>query len=239
MTENTARFVALDLETTGLSEGNRIIEIGCVEIIGRTITGREYQQYVDPVHAIEPDALKVHGITREQLEGEPRFEDVLDALLDFVHDAEVLIHNAPFDLKFLNYEMKLLRDGRSFEDCCHKVTDTLEIAKRHFPGRSSLDNLCDIYQIDRAERTRHGALLDAQLLAKVYLHMTGGQIGLGLAQPTRLELGALERPDQIGLCPPTPAERTAHQALIDDLDTARPDGRKSLWHKVLATMAEG
>lgn len=233
MSEHADRLVVLDLETTGLSDGNRVVEIGCVEIIGRTITGREYQQYVDPQREVEPDALKVHGISNEQLEGEPKFSEVLDALLEFVADAEVLIHNAKFDLKFLNYEMSLAQDGRNFEDCCRKVTDTLEIARRKFPGRSSLDQLCDIYQVDRAERDYHGALLDCQLLAKVYLHMTGGQIGLGLNRPAALERDNLMAPEHIELLAPTEAERAAHEAMLSDLDTARADGQKSLWRRVL------
>ena len=235
MTEETGRLVALDLETTGISEGNRVIEIGCVEIVDRKITGREFQQYVDPERDIEEEAQVVHGITSERLQGEPKFSEVLEDLLAFVQDAEVLIHNAGFDLRFLDYEMRHARCDQTFEKSCRKVTDTLQMARAKFPGGSSLDQLCDYFRVDRTHRDRHGALLDAQLLAKVYLHMTGGQIGLVLAGQARPVFQGLTRPESIHVPEPTAEERQAHEALMDELDRDLGEERKCLWRKVLET----
>ena len=172
-----ARQVTLDVETTGLSatRGHRIIEIGCVEIIDRETTGRVFWRHVDPERDIDPGAFEVHGIGREKLRGKPKFADVADRLLEFVRDAEVLIHNAKFDLSFLDAELRRAGRAESFRECCRKVTDTLTMARRMFPGSSRrLDDLCDMLGVDRSGRTQHGALLDAKLLAQVYLRMTGG-----------------------------------------------------------------
>ena len=173
---HSARKVALDVETTGLSaeRGHRVIEIGCVEIVDREITGRVFHRYIDPERDIDARAQRVHGIDRERLRGEPKFVAVLDELLEFVRDAEVLIHNARFDLGFLDAELSHAGRAESFRECCRKVTDTLPMARRIFPdNRHRLDDLCDLLGVDRSGRARHGALLDAQLLAEVYMRIAG------------------------------------------------------------------
>ena len=172
----SARKVALDVETTGLGagRGHRVIEIGCVEIVDGELTGRVFHRYLDPERDIDARAQRVHGIDREQLRGEPKFAQVLDELLEFVRNAEVLIHNARFDVGFLDAELRHAGRAESFRGCCRKVTDTLPMARRMFPGRGHrLDDLCDLLGVDRSGRTRHGALLDAQLLAEVYMRMAG------------------------------------------------------------------
>lgn len=173
---HAARKVALDVETTGLSvaRGHRVIEIGCVEIADGAITGRVFHRYLDPERDIDVGAQLVHGIGRERLRGEPKFAQVLDALLEFVRNAEVLVHNARFDVDFLDAELRYAGRAELFRECCRKVTDTLLMARRMFPGRGHrLDDLCDLLGVDRSGRTRHGALLDAQLLAEVYMRMAG------------------------------------------------------------------
>ncbi|MDY6812761.1 MAG: DNA polymerase III subunit epsilon [Pseudomonadota bacterium] len=175
------RQIVLDTETTGLewSQGHRIIEIGCVEIEHRRLTGRHFHCYLNPDRDIDEGALAVHGITLESLREQPRFAEVVEELLAFVQDAELVIHNADFDIGFLNYELGLLGgERRRMEHCC-RVVDTLHLARRLHPGqRNSLDALCKRYEIDNSHRDLHGALLDAQILASVYLAMTGGQVAL-------------------------------------------------------------
>ena len=174
------RLVVLDTETTGLEvrEGHRIIEVGAIEMVGRRITERRFHHYVNPERDSDDGALAVHGLSADFLRDKPRFADVADELLAFVKDAEVVIHNAAFDLEFLDSE--LARIGRqSFTQHCVKVTDSLQLAREQHPGkRNSLDALCDRYQVSNAHRTLHGALLDAGLLAEVYLAMTRGQDSL-------------------------------------------------------------
>jgi len=186
------RQVVLDTETTGLEvrEGHRIIEIGCLEILARRVTERRLHQYVNPERASDEGALAVHGLTDELLADKPRFADVVDELLAFVRDAEVIIHNAPFDLEFLDRE--LARLGRPpFAEHCVRVTDSLQLARELHPGkRNSLDALCERYGVANAHRTLHGALLDAGLLADVYLAMTRGQEAL--AMDLRTELAAAD-----------------------------------------------
>jgi len=228
---STPRQVALDLETTGLTVGNRVIEIGCVEIIGRDLTGRQYQSYVNPNCEIEEGAQRVHGITSEQLVGKPKFPEILDEVLEFVKDAEVLIHNAGFDLGFLNHEMKLAGRGDKFEDCCLKITDTLMLAREKSSGGSSLDQLCDFYQVDRRQRERHGALLDAQLLAHVYLRMTGGQMGLSLEVQTRRRRAKVEEAI-IPVPPATPEERHRHEEFLDIIQDQCEDDQDCVWRKL-------
>lgn len=224
------RRVALDLETTGLTVGNRVIEIGCVEIIDRDLTGRQYQSYVNPNCEIEEGAQRVHGITSEQLVGEPKFPEILDEVLEFVKDAEVLIHNAGFDLGFLNHEMKLAARGDKFEDCCLKITDTLMLAREKSSGGSSLDQLCDFYQVDRRQREKHGALLDAQLLAHVYLRMTGGQMGLSLEVQTRRRRAKVEEAI-IPVLKASPEERNRHEEFLDIIQKQCEDGQDCVWRK--------
>jgi DNA polymerase III subunit epsilon len=174
------RQIILDTETTGLNprNGDRIIEIGCIELLNRRPTGNSFHHYVNPGRDSELGALAVHGLTTEFLADKPRFADVVDALCDFVKDAEILIHNAAFDVAFLDEELaRLERPG--FAGHCARVTDTLAMARELHPGkRNSLDALCERYGVSNAHRTLHGALLDAELLADVYLAMTRGQESL-------------------------------------------------------------
>jgi DNA polymerase-3 subunit epsilon len=175
------RQIILDTETTGLSpeQGHRIIEIAGVEIIDRILTGKHFHVYINPERAIDPEAQKVHGISLEFLKDKPVFSAIGQDFLSYINGAEIIAHNASFDLRFLNHELKRLNPAfRQLEDQ-YKVTDTLALAKKlHIGQRNNLDALCKRYQIDNTKRTLHGALMDAQLLAMVYLAMTGGQSSL-------------------------------------------------------------
>jgi len=189
------RQIVLDTETTGLhpDNGDRIVEIGCVELFNRRPTGRTLHHYVNPERDSEPGALEVHGLTREFLGDKPRFAEVAEAIIEFLAGAELLIHNAPFDEAFLDAEFARISLPRFRLHCRTRVVDTLEIAKELHPGkRNSLDALCERYQVSNAHRVLHGALLDAQLLAEVYLAMTRGQESLVIemeSEPT-VETGA-------------------------------------------------
>ncbi len=177
------RQIVLDTETTGLehSQGHRLIEIGCVELVGRRLTGRHFHRYVNPEREIDAGAIEVHGITNAMLVDEPLFAQIADELLDFVRGAELIIHNAPFDIGFLNSELGLLGRGERIEQLC-TVIDTLVMARQRHPGqKNNLDALCQRYFVDNSQRELHGALLDAEILADVYLAMTGGQTALALA----------------------------------------------------------
>ena len=174
------RQIVLDTETTGLSaeNGDRIIEIGCVELLGRKITGNHFHPYLNPQRDSHEDALKVHGISNEFLRDKPEFEVIASDFLSFISGAEIIIHNASFDIGFLNKELERLNLGR-LTDHVAGVTDTLSMAKEMFPGkRNSLDALCDRLGVNNAARTLHGALLDAELLADVYICLTRGQNAL-------------------------------------------------------------
>jgi len=175
------RQIVLDTETTGLepAQGHRIIEIGCVEMIDRRLTGNNFHQYLQPDREIDQGAVEVHGLSNEFLADKPRFPDVVEAFMDYIRGSELIIHNAPFDVGFLNHELKLLPEPwPEISDHC-QVTDTLVMAKRLHPGqRNSLDALCKRYGIDNSHRELHGALLDSEILAEVYLAMTGGQTNL-------------------------------------------------------------
>ncbi|HSC69503.1 MAG TPA: DNA polymerase III subunit epsilon [Cellvibrio sp.] len=177
------RQIVLDTETTGLetSQGHRIIEIGCVELVNRRLTGRHYHQYIKPEREIDAGAQAVHGISNAMLEDKPVFARIADEFLQFVGDAELIIHNAAFDIGFINHEMNMLRPGfGSISDRCH-VIDTLLMARAKHPGqKNNLDALCKRYGVDNSQRELHGALLDAEILADVYLLMTGGQTTLSL-----------------------------------------------------------
>lgn len=177
------RQIVLDTETTGLetSQGHRIIEIGCVELVNRRLTGRHYHQYINPQREIDAGAQAVHGISNAMLEDKPVFARIADEFLQFVGDAELIIHNAAFDIGFINYELNMLRPGfGSITDRCH-VIDTLLMARAKHPGqKNNLDALCKRYGVDNSQRELHGALLDAEILADVYLLMTGGQTALSL-----------------------------------------------------------
>jgi DNA polymerase-3 subunit epsilon len=231
------RQIVLDTETTGLSaeNGDRIIEIGCVELLNRKLTGNNLHFYVNPERDSHEDALKVHGISNEFLRDKPKFGSIADQLLDYLHDAEVIIHNAPFDISFLNKEMERL--GRpSMKAVIGKVTDSLVMAKEMFPGkRNGLDALCDRLGVDNSGRTLHGALLDAELLADVYINMTRGQDALlmdlgdapgenGLIETldlSRFELPVLRANEQ---------EALAHDGVLADLDKASKG--KTVWRSL-------
>jgi len=187
------RQIVLDTETTGLEpkQGHRIIEIGCVELVNRKLTGNVYHQYIQPDREIDVGAMEVHGITNEFLQDKPRFSDIFDDFITFIKGAELVIHNAPFDVGFMDHEFKLFdRSSPRTETMC-KILDTLPLARQMHPGqRNSLDALCKRYDIDNSQREKHGALLDAEILADVYLAMTGGQVSLGLG-------GAQEQKNQM------------------------------------------
>jgi DNA polymerase-3 subunit epsilon len=221
------RLIVLDTETTGLNPktGDRIIEIGCVELVNRRLTGNNLHFYLNPERDSDPGALAVHGLTTEFLSDKPKFAEVAAEFRNYVQDAGIIIHNAPFDVGFLDAEFALL--GLSpFGDYCGEVIDTLVDAKRMFPGkRNSLDALCERFDINNGHRTLHGALLDAELLAEVYLAMTRGQESLvidmlgessagGDAAVLKASLAAIE----LTVLAAADDEQSAHQAVLDELD---------------------
>lgn len=174
------RQIALDTETTGIGHefGHRIIEIGCVELINRRLTGQTYHVYLNPQRLVDPGAFKVHGISDQFLQDKPDFKSISEEFLQFIDKAELIIHNAAFDLGFLNAELQRINHPESIENKCN-IVDTLVLARKKHPGqRNNLDALCKRYDIDNTERQLHGALLDAQILAQLYLAMTGGQTDL-------------------------------------------------------------
>ena len=176
--------IVLDTETTGLetSQDHRIIEIGCVELVGRKLTGRHYHQYVNPQRKVDVGAMEVHGITDQFLEDKPLFETVAREFLEFVDGADLVIHNAPFDVGFINHEIAKLNGAyQAIESGC-RIIDTLALARQKHPGqKNNLDALCKRYGVDNSQRDLHGALLDAEILADVYLLMTGGQVNLNIS----------------------------------------------------------
>ncbi len=240
------RIVALDTETTGLelSGGHRVIEIGCVEIENRAITGREFRRLLNPDRAVDAAAFAVHGIGDDELEDQPRFAEVEAEFIEFVAGAELIVHNAAFDVGFLDHELaRTASPLESLASVC-TITDTLQMAKARHPGqRNSIDSLCKRYDIDASARTKHGALLDAQLLAQVYLAMTGGQISLLLDEAPRAEPAAAgtrrksggARKSIIGFAP-SAAEQAAHQALLRKIDGLSDSG--CLWLQLRGGEAE-
>jgi DNA polymerase-3 subunit epsilon len=209
------RQIVLDTETTGLNprSGDRIIEIGCVELVNRRLTGNNFHRYINPERDSEEGALAVHGLTTEFLSDKPKFAEIADELRDYVRDAEIIIHNAPFDIGFLDAEFGRL-DLPSFMDHVAKVTDTLVQAKEMHPGkRNSLDALCDRYGVSNAHRALHGALLDAELLAEVYLAMTRGQNSLTID----LHVNDADLPDGARAAPAPMPEIIVLQATTDEL----------------------
>jgi DNA polymerase-3 subunit epsilon len=231
------RQIVLDTETTGLetSENHRIIEIGCIEILDRRITRNAFHTYINPEREVDAGALEVHGIDNRFLKDKRRFAEVAAEFLEFVRGAELVIHNAAFDVGFLNYELK--RMGHAVEDIhgvCG-VLDTLELARRQHPGqKNSLDALCKRYSVDNSGREYHGALLDAQLLAEVYLAMTGGQAALVLdAEEARVNNGGprerkLDLAGDILAGPrASEGERAAHIAKLQEI--AKTSGAPALW----------
>lgn len=221
------RQVVLDTETTGIGEGHRIIEIGCVEVIDRKLTGRHYHQYVNPQRAIDEEAAQVHGITNEWLEDNnaPVFAVVADDFRHFIAGAELVIHNAAFDVGMMDAEFRRLGISLTTEICT--VLDTLKLAREKHPGaRASLDALCKRYDIDNSHRELHGALLDSEILADVYLMMTGGQTALFLdsedddeQQEVELDLGALSVDNLVlpVVCL-SESESAAHDSMLDLID---------------------
>lgn len=229
------RQIILDTETTGLDPalGNRIIEIGGVEIVNRQPTGKHFHRYINPERESEEGALQVHGITSEFLADKPKFREIAQEFVDYVKGAELVIHNASFDIAFLDHELRLL-DMQPVKTFCPSVVDTLKQARELHPGkRNSLDALCERYQIDNAGRTLHGALLDAQLLAEVYLAMTRGQDSLLIdaapATAAQVEEQAREKVDIIVLRA-SAEELAAHDAQLADIDKA--SGGKCVWNNV-------
>jgi DNA polymerase-3 subunit epsilon len=230
------RQIFLDTETTGLyaEQGDRVIEIGCVELLNRKLTGNNFHLYLNPGRDSHEEALRIHGITTEFLRDKPKFEAVADAFLEYVRDAEVIIHNAAFDVGFLNAELKLL--GRpAFSSHVTEVVDTLVMAKEMFPGkRNSLDALCSRLGVDNSGRTLHGALLDAELLADVYINLTRGQDALLMDSGASEARGlAVETLDLRGFDLPVIAanaqEIGAHDEVLAQLDKA--SGGKTRWPK--------
>ncbi|MFN3918667.1 MAG: DNA polymerase III subunit epsilon [Methylohalobius sp.] len=230
------RQIVLDTETTGLDPeaGHRIIEIGCVELIDRRLTGNRFHEYLNPEREIDRGALNVHGIDHDFLADKPKFFEIADDFLAFIKDSQLIIHNAPFDVGFINAELS--RAGPQFgrlEDYC-TIVDTLELAKRKHPGqRNSLDALCKRYQIDNGRRDLHGALLDAEILAAVYLAMTCGQIALGLdgyqqeiRSQTASSSGNHPRPN-LKLVKCSQQDLDAHREWLKLIDEA--SGGKCLW----------
>lgn len=228
------RQVFLDTETTGLSpdQGDRIIEIGCVEMVNRKLTGNNKHFYVNPGRDSHEEALRVHGITTEFLGDKPKFEAVVDELLSYLKDANIVIHNAPFDLGFLNREMQLL--GRPvFRQFVASVTDSLALAKELYPGkRNGLDALCDRLGVDNSARTLHGALLDAELLADVYINLTRGQDALLVDTPATSEAGNHQvkvdlRTFDLAIVPASESEDVAHEEVLKQID--KSSHGKTVW----------
>jgi len=190
------RQILLDTETTGLDpkSGHRIIEIGCVEIVNRKFTGSEFHTYLNPEREIDEEAEKIHGLSFEFLSDKPKFYEVLDEFLEYIKDSELLIHNAPFDIGFINHEIKLhSKKGPFVETIVDKITDTLQIAREKHPGqRNSLDALAQRYEIGGYDRSYHGAILDSKILGDVYLAMTGGQSDLFQANATNQKSAVTE-----------------------------------------------
>ncbi len=237
------RQIVLDTETTGLDwrNGDRVIEIGCVELLNRSLTGRHYHVYINPGRGIDAEAVAVHGITEEFLADKPKFAHVVGEFEDFVRDAELVIHNASFDIGFLDHELELLGRGR-LAQLCAGVIDTLKLAKEQNPGKkASLDALCDRYEIDNAHRELHGALLDAELLAEVYLAMTRGQESLMIGfeeEPVARDTdasGAAVARAALKVLRASAAETQAHQAVLDDI--AKANKGLCLWRAPAAENA--
>ena len=238
------RQIVLDTETTGLEvrQGHRIIEIAAVEIVNRRLTGRHYHCYLNPERDIDAGAADVHGLTRERLKDEPRFAERAEEFLEFIKGSELVIHNAPFDVGFINGELALLEGRcsvRRLEDHC-TILDTLIMARQMHPGqKNSLDALCKRYNVDNSERVLHGALLDAQILADVYLLMTGGQTALFAKEDPAAIAGtapargvAFRREAPLLVVRADSNEQEAHERRLADLD--RRSGGRCLW-KTLAS----
>lgn len=225
------RQIVLDTETTGLehSLGHRVIEIGCVELVGRKLTGNNYHQYLQPDRESDDGALEVHGITSEMLKDKPRFGDIVDDFLNYIRGAELIIHNAPFDVGFLDHELRLAdRQLGNISTYCN-IIDTLVMARRMRPGqKNNLDALCKHFDVNNTQRELHGALLDAEILAEVYLRMTGGQVHLSLdAEQEEAESGVVIEPrrlsaerERLSVIRANPTELSAHQDILGNMGDA-------------------
>lgn len=225
------RQIVFDTETTGLrpEDGHRVIEIGCVEMVNRRLTGNTYHVYINPEREVEEEALQVHGITNEFLADKPAFKEIAEEFVDFVKGAELIAHNATFDVGFINHEFKLARLGlgKIAQHC--KIFDTLKLARKMHPGqRNSLDALSKRYQVEHFNRELHGALLDAEILAHVYLAMTGGQVAL-FGEQQEAEKPAVEatgsadpslNTSKLIVIKATPEEQTAHEAITSFVNTS-------------------
>ncbi len=234
------RQIVLDTETTGIDpkQGHRLIEIGCIEMIDRRITERAYHQYIQPDRAIDKGAQDVHGISNEFLKDKPRFAEIVDDFMGFIKDSQLIIHNAPFDTGFINHELtRLKQNWKPVSHYC-EVIDTLPMARKQHPGqRNSLDALCKRYNIDNSQRQLHGALLDAGLLAEVYLAMTGGQVSF-FAQKSQAQMHEqthmIKRVNiakgSLIVIQPTKEELAAHQYCLETIDKASKG--ECLWLKL-------
>jgi DNA polymerase III subunit epsilon len=233
------RQVVLDTETTGLEvqQQHRVIEIGCVELFNRRLTGRTYHQYLNPQRDIDEGAQQVHGLTREKLAKEPTFAQVHPQFLEFIGGAELIIHNAPFDVAFLNAEFARIEIAHRVNDLC-RVLDSLALARQMHPGqRNNLDALCKRYSVDNSRRDYHGALLDARILAEVYLAMTGGQANFTLSaeSDTARSRARQAAPARMGDGPrvvvirPSEQELAAHEQVLALLD--KVSGGRTVWRK--------
>jgi DNA polymerase III subunit epsilon len=222
------RQIVLDTETTGLehTQGHRIIEIGCVEVIDRKLTGRHYHQYINPQRDIDDGAAEVHGITQEFLKDKPVFADIVQEFLTFISGAELIIHNAPFDLGFIDQEFKLLNQGLPKTKSICGVIDTIVMARKKHPGqKNNLNALCKRYGVDNSQRDLHGALLDAEILADVYLLMTGGQTALSLGadeqgdvESDQMEINRVSKErSRLKVIVANKEEITAHQNTLQEL----------------------
>ena len=235
------RRVVLDTETTGLEYrlGDRVIEIGCVELVGRRLSGRRFHKYLNPERDIDPGAQAVHGLTAEFLADKPKFAEVADELLDFIQGAELIIHNAPFDTGFLNNELQLVDKG-TLDQACGGVIDTLRMAREMRPGKkNSLNALCSEYQVDNSGRQLHGALLDAELLAEVYLALTRGQESLVMDLDTpvdKLALAAAGDRPPLKVLRASDVELADHQRVLQEI--AKESKGQCLWTQLVA-MAPG
>ena len=238
-TQKTKRQVVLDTETTGIStaDDHRIIEIGCVELVNRRLTGQTFHQYINPQREIDAGAMEVHGITHEFLEDKPLFEEIVDDFIQFIDGAELIIHNAPFDVGFIDHEFsKIKTESRRVNDIC-TVLDTLKLARDKHPGqKNNLDALCKRYDVDNSNRELHGALLDSEILADVYLAMTGGQVSLSLAADVTTEQKSenevaitLKKRGPLKVIKATEQELAEHQTTLERLDKA--SGGECIWLK--------
>jgi DNA polymerase-3 subunit epsilon len=234
------RIVVLDTETTGLSAGlgDRIVELGCIEVLNRRVTGNYFHRYVNPERDSEIGALKVHGITNEFLQDKPKFRELAAEFLDYIQGAELVIHNAAFDLEFLNLELSRL-GLPPIEGHCAAVIDSLALARELHPGKkNSLDALCERYEVDHTQRTLHGALLDASLLAEVYLAMTRGQdsLAIGLDRPRPVAEAAVSRGErpQLIVLRPSQDELAEHERLLAGIEAENKT--QCVWRRVEAVV---